>query len=621
MASDFGYFDKLGKSFQDIQQNKELCDIVLSVGGKEFHGHKVILAAASAYFRAMFTSGFKESNQAKVELDANAAIFEILFHYVYTGRLDVTKETIVEVLEMACYLQFTQVCDCCTDLIADCIRKSSATSDEDDWMSYGDDWKIWEVSVEDVLKYAVLADNQGLTKIADTTQMYLVNNYKQMKDLDSFLDIATADFLEKFLSHEELSTEKEEQQVLEMVVCWLKHDWKNRSLLAHRLLQKVRLGLVSVRGIRKLFDAEITRIPECKLLMNTVLRLKGSKDKAALIHKHPEFFAARSTITAPICGYVRSCLAGNEGRFKYYCDNDKQWHMLRIACLPYTLCYHAIVVVDGTLYVAGGEKEEECNLDDEGDIVYKHLFSYDPAKNKWNQLKPMNTPRRGFSIVHLDGFLYVIGGGNNECYNGLRDVERYDIGKKQWQPVASIPVSVRYVSSVLAYKGKLLACCEGDGSSILMYNPATNAWQVALEEPKADRSFARPPSLFIHKDLCYRVTYKLSGVSVVDFLLSDVFPSVPVVNKLEVNIQNDKANIVVGEEVKQDHIPPTRVGAFRMEDQVFINLYGFVRDTGVRISPDQSSDVNLSRFASFVTEEEDSNMVYFTFNPKKLKPM
>ncbi|XP_072028181.1 kelch-like protein 15 [Amphiura filiformis] len=616
MAKDIKYFSKLGKSFHDLQENKELCDIVLAVGDKEFHAHKVILAAASAYFRTMFKPGFEESNQAKVKLeDANAAIFEILFHHVYTGKLDVTKETIVEVLEMACYLQFTQVCDCCMELIAECIRKSSATSDEDDW-------KPWKVSVEDVLKYFMLADNRGLTKLADTTQMFLVNNYKQLKDLDSFLDNATADFLEKLLSCEKLSTEKEEQQVLEMVMCWLKHDWKNRSLLAHCLLQKVRLGLISVKGIKKLFDAEIVRIPECKLLMNTVLRLKGSKDKAALIHKHPEFFATRSTITAPIYGYVRECVGGKQGHFKYYSDQDKQWHMLWIPRLPYALCYHVIIVVDGKLYVAGGEKDEESDLDeedDQGDIVYKHLFSFDPTKNKWNRLKPMNTPRRGFSIVHLDGFLYVIGGGNNECYNGLRDVERYDISKNEWQPVASIPVSVEYVSSVLAYEGRLLACCEGEVlSSILMYNPVTNTWQVALEEPMAQRNAARPPALIIHKDLCYRVTYRLAGMLATELFFIGL-KTVPFVNEL--SIQSDTASIVVGEEVKQDHIPPNLVGAFRMEDQVLINHYGFVYDTGVRISPDQSSDVNLNRFTSFMTEEEYSNMVYFTFDPKQVKPM
>ena len=40
----------------ELRRSQHLCDIVIRVGGSEFHAHRVVLAATSPYFQAMFTS-------------------------------------------------------------------------------------------------------------------------------------------------------------------------------------------------------------------------------------------------------------------------------------------------------------------------------------------------------------------------------------------------------------------------------------------------------------------------------------------------------------------------------------------------------------------------------------
>lgn len=51
-----------------FRKNKELCDVVLLVDGREIYTHRVVLAACSAYFRAMFTGELAESRQTEVLL-------------------------------------------------------------------------------------------------------------------------------------------------------------------------------------------------------------------------------------------------------------------------------------------------------------------------------------------------------------------------------------------------------------------------------------------------------------------------------------------------------------------------------------------------------------------------
>ena len=45
---------------QQMQESEELCDIILSVEGRKFNAHKLMLAASSEYFSSMFLHSFNE---------------------------------------------------------------------------------------------------------------------------------------------------------------------------------------------------------------------------------------------------------------------------------------------------------------------------------------------------------------------------------------------------------------------------------------------------------------------------------------------------------------------------------------------------------------------------------
>ena len=44
--------------FEELRGEKQLCDVVIHIGSSEFSAHRVILAAASPYFRSMFTGRY-----------------------------------------------------------------------------------------------------------------------------------------------------------------------------------------------------------------------------------------------------------------------------------------------------------------------------------------------------------------------------------------------------------------------------------------------------------------------------------------------------------------------------------------------------------------------------------
>ena len=53
--TDVAHFKALGHSISCFRENDELCDVTLVVDNHKIQAHKIILAAASPYFKAMFT--------------------------------------------------------------------------------------------------------------------------------------------------------------------------------------------------------------------------------------------------------------------------------------------------------------------------------------------------------------------------------------------------------------------------------------------------------------------------------------------------------------------------------------------------------------------------------------
>lgn len=78
-----------------VFRDKVLCDIKLETDdGTLVYGHKAVLASASPYFHAMFTS-FEESNKDLVvikELDSTALV--LLVDFIYTAQIMVTEENV-----------------------------------------------------------------------------------------------------------------------------------------------------------------------------------------------------------------------------------------------------------------------------------------------------------------------------------------------------------------------------------------------------------------------------------------------------------------------------------------------------------------------------------------------
>lgn len=60
-----------------MRSHHMLTDVVLEVQKELFHAHKVILSAASPYFKAMFTGGLKECEMSRIKLQGVGILLSI----------------------------------------------------------------------------------------------------------------------------------------------------------------------------------------------------------------------------------------------------------------------------------------------------------------------------------------------------------------------------------------------------------------------------------------------------------------------------------------------------------------------------------------------------------------
>ncbi len=96
---------------------------------------------------------------------------------------------------------------------------------------------------------------------------------------------------------------------------------------------------------------------------------------------------------------------------------------------PLQLDYRSGAVIDGKLYVVGGQAADGQRTG--------ALYVYNPATDKWTAKAPMPTARSQAAAAVLDGKLYVLGG--HDSNKVLDTVECYDPANDRWSALPPLP--------------------------------------------------------------------------------------------------------------------------------------------------------------------------------------
>ena len=213
-----------------MRNSDQLTDVTLVAGGKEFKAHKSLLAACSPYFLAMFTS-FEEKNKSTVTLQGvEASALEILINFCYSSEVEVTEENVQSLLPAANLTDISDVKDACCEFLMNQLHPSNA------------------------LGIKNFADLHGCMELLNATNTYIESHFSEVLDCEEFYAL-DCDQVSELIRSDCINVPSEEK-VYESVIAWVNHDLEERGQYLPKLMEHVRLPLLSKDYLLKRVDTE-----------------------------------------------------------------------------------------------------------------------------------------------------------------------------------------------------------------------------------------------------------------------------------------------------------------------------------------------------------------------------
>ncbi|XP_039524329.1 kelch-like protein 42 isoform X2 [Pimephales promelas] len=229
------------------------------------------------------------------------------------------------------------------------------------------------------------------------------------------------------------------------------------KLLLSEIRQENCVELYNLSEVYGMHDLRNACLKFMSCYYHVMLRRQEFKKLPAVLRDQIRDMRMKGTATLVVIGdFTDTCLD--------LANQDEPWSMLRYDELEQrwkplannlppdmiNVRGYGSAVLDNYLFIVGGYRMTSQ------EISVAHC--YNPSKNEWNNVAPLNQKRSNFKLLAVSGKLYAVGGhclGTVECYSPEQD----------WTCVASLPEPLAEFS---AYRN----------TSVLRYCPVLDTWSV-----------------------------------------------------------------------------------------------------------------------------------------------
>ncbi|XP_057660324.1 kelch-like protein 10 isoform X2 [Diorhabda carinulata] len=432
--------------WSELRMKSQLCDgVVKCSDGVEFKIHRAILAAASPYFKALFTNSInrdnKEATEATISIPSN--MFQTILDFAYTGSCNINQTNVKELLKYADQYQILDVVHLCCNFLMDELNSANCL---------------------EILQFA----NQYFCKdLIERGKLYIRHNFLELLKEGSAFQNISSQHLEEVLKDDELNVRSEET-VFEAIKIWISYAPVKRKAFLYELIKTMRLGTLrydNVQDIARwhLIDEDI----QCKEYFQDVLTvLSGLTDVDYIDYIDNYLFRPRTPFE--IVFAVGGWSAGSPTSYLETYDSraDKWLFCSNTDTSP--RAYHGLCNLNGLIYMIGGF---------DGNEYFNSVRCFDPVKHEWSQRSCMHYPRCYVSVVVYQGEIYAMGG-----YNGrtrMNSAEKYDPEKNQWELISPMQKQ-RSDASAAVVQDKIYIVGGFNGQEVMssaeVYDTTTRQW-------------------------------------------------------------------------------------------------------------------------------------------------
>ncbi|XP_063136073.1 kelch-like protein 15 isoform X4 [Rattus norvegicus] len=212
--------------FRALYEEGLLLDVTLVIEDHQFQAHKALLATQSDYFRIMFTADMRERDQDKIHLKGLTATgFSHVLQFMYYGTIELSMNTVHEILQAAMYVQLIEVVKfCCSFLLA-------------------------KICLENCAEIMRLLDDFGVNieGVREKLDAFLLDNFVPLMSRPDFLSYLSFEKLMSYLDNDHLSRFPE-IELYEAVQSWLRHD-RRRWRHTDTIIQNIRFCLMTPSSV------------------------------------------------------------------------------------------------------------------------------------------------------------------------------------------------------------------------------------------------------------------------------------------------------------------------------------------------------------------------------------
>ncbi|XP_069558864.1 kelch-like protein 20 isoform X4 [Brachyistius frenatus] len=445
------------QGLNSLRLNNAFCDVTLCCGGQEFPCHRIVLASFSSYFQAMFSTDLIESKQERVAINGvEPQMVGMLVTYAYTSEVFISKANVQALLAAANLLDVMAVREAC-------CRFMERQMDE-----------------MNCVGIHCFAEAHSCKVLEKRSMDYILEHFGSVCQQEEFLSLCV-DKLTEIIASDDLNVPIEEK-VFEAAMLWL-NKCPSRKQSFEKVLEHIRLPLISPYYLHDVIESVdvVKENQGCQRLISEAKDYLLLKDRRAELYC-PRARPRRSTGTAAVIVTV----GGEDDKVvlrsvESFDPVTNQWKNL--ACLPFAVSKHGLVVSDSTLYLAGGEFPDGS--------ASREMWRYDPCFDSWMEMAPMNVARSEL-------------GGWHASTENTDKVECYNPKTNQWTMCAPMKER-RYRPGAAVVNGKIYVLGGEEGwdryhDTIERYCDDTDIWEIVGEMPTS-RSWLSCVSLQLRKDI------------------------------------------------------------------------------------------------------------------------
>ncbi|XP_069122864.1 kelch-like protein 6 isoform X1 [Argopecten irradians] len=443
MYSRLKYFEELSQGLVSMWQAGCFTDVEVMVDEHSYHCHRLVLGAMSDYFNAMFSSGFKESNEKRVILQGvDKETFEMILSFLYTGEDQINNDNVSQLLMASVMLQITSLQTICENFLRQNLNIYNCVG-------------VWRI-----------ANAHGLQHLTKTSWTFIMKFFPEICGEEEF-DGMTAEELTEIIDNKDLYTSSEEL-VCDAVIKWVKSDVEARACHMKEIFGHLRLSLMDSDYLKKLLVMDVIRECECEKMVQDILDKSSEDEDGTEVSDYRE--------EEVICMVGTRSRNPDPQKTEIQCYSYRHRKTFTLMDLPKETGPCFAVCTDGKdIFISGGYVERKIVL---------HFIA---KENKWVE-SCMNEGRWSHAMAACGESVYLIGGMSHTNAT-MSCIEKFDINQNSCTKVGDLQVPVS--SLTLAVLGKRIYTFGGKHSNrqpatvIQCYDTQTGACAVIGDLPSS----------------------------------------------------------------------------------------------------------------------------------------